>query len=297
LSGAGMIRVGHATEDATSPWRTGAGEGGSGFLVVLVVSALLAGCAATPSDERLHSTLWVQTSAEYQVSARQVYLFATERLVQSVAGFPNTAVALGAVDDARPPAIIVDVDETILENSGHTARSIVARRGYNRESWRAWVQESAAPPVPGALEYLRAAAAMGVTIFYVTNREHDLEDATRRNLVALGCPLRSDFDVLLTRRERPEWTRDKTTRRKYVAERYSVLQMVGDDLRDFVSIPAGATDEDRVRLADSYGERWGTVWFLLPNPIYGTWEQALMPDGGSMFAQPLEQKFKQLETR
>lgn len=292
-----MTRADHATDDAKNLRPTWTGEGGSAFLVILVVSALLAGCAAVPPDERLHSTLWVQTSAEYQVSAHQVYSLATERLRQSVADFPNTELALGTTDDVRPLAIIVDVDETILENSGHTARGILARKGYSRESWRVWVQESAAPPVPGAIGYLQAAAAMDITIFYVTNREHDLEEATRRNLAALGCPIRSDIDVLLTRGERPEWTRDKTIRREFVARRYAVIQLVGDDLRDFVSIPAGATDEDRVKLAESYSGRWGMVWFLLPNPIYGTWEQALMPDGDSMFAQPLEQKFKHLETR
>ncbi|UCC14802.1 MAG: 5'-nucleotidase, lipoprotein e(P4) family [Gammaproteobacteria bacterium] len=292
-----MTRVCPVTEDARDPRLTRRSPAIPGFMVALVFSALPVGCAAPPADERLHSTLWVQTSAEYQVSARQVYSIATERLEDSIADLSHAERAVGAPGDQRPPAIIVDVDETVLENSGHTARGILARRGYSRETWRAWVLESAAPAVPGAVPYLEAAAAMDVTIFYVTNRKHDLEEATRRNLIAVGCPLRTDIDVVLTRRERPEWTRDKTSRREYVAERYSVLQLVGDDLVDFVSIPAGATDEDRVALAESHSGRWGTVWFVLPNPIYGTWEQALMPGGDSMFAQPIEQKFKHLETR
>ena len=132
---------------------------------------MLGGCALSPPpDERLHSTLWVQTSAEYAISTRQVYRLATDALGPALADPDRHGLEspLSAAD--LPPAIIVDVDETVLDNSGHTARMILARQGFTTESWRAWVREASAPAVPGAVHYLQAAAARGITVFYVTNR-------------------------------------------------------------------------------------------------------------------------------
>jgi len=255
--------------------------------LVLLVLTGLASCASTPSDERLHSTLWVQTSAEYGVITHQVFHMARQALEQSLLSAP-----------AGPaPALIIDVDETVLDNSGQTARSILARTGFRRDAWRAWVNEASAPAVPGALEYLRHADQRGVTVFYVTNRSVELEPATRSNLDSLGFPLRSDMDVILTRNERPEWTRDKTTRRQWVAARFQVLQILGDDLGDFVAVPPGTDAEVRQQLAAGHTDEWGRRWFMLPNPIYGSWERALTPDGTTIFDSPMEQKFKQLETQ
>ncbi len=251
-----------------------------------LVLAGLASCASTPSDERLHSTLWVQTSAEYGVITHQVFHMAKQALEQSL---------LTATDEPAP-ALIIDVDETVLDNSGQTARSILARTGFRRDAWRAWVNEASAPAVPGALNYLRHADQLGVTVFYVTNRSVELEPATRSNLDSLGFPLRPDMDVILTRNERPEWTRDKSSRRQWVADRFRVLQILGDDLADFIAVPPGTDAEVRQQLAAGRAE-WGRSWFMLPNPIYGSWERALTPDGTTIFDSSMEQKFRRLETQ
>jgi len=251
-----------------------------------IVLAGLASCASTAPDERLHSTLWVQTSAEYGVITHQVFHMARQALEQSLLSAP-----------AEPaPALIIDVDETVLDNSGQTARSILAGTGFRRDAWRAWVNEASAPAVPGALAYLRHADQLGVTVFYVTNRSVELEPATRSNLLALGFPLRSDIDVILTRNERPEWTRDKSTRRQWIGDRFQVLQILGDDLGDFIAVPPGTDAEIRQQLAAGHADEWGRRWFMLPNPIYGSWERALTPDGTTIFDSPMEQKFRRLET-
>ncbi len=259
---------------------------------------ICAGCALSPPpDERLHSTLWVQTSAEYGVSTRQVYRMAANWLDAGLADPEWDALSSGGGTPGKPPAIIVDVDDTVLDNSGHTARMIRAREGFTVDSWRAWVREASAPAVPGAVEYLRTAADRGITVFYITNRHHELEGDTRRNLVLVGCPLAADIDVVLTRQEEPSWGREKSSRRELVAESYRVLQIVGDDLADFVPLPAGVDDEQRQRLAAENDSRWGQYWFMVPNPMYGSWEQALMPGGGSLFNRPMEEKFEHLETK
>ena len=178
----------------------------------------------------------------------------------------------------------------------HAARAILAREAFEQESWHQWVNEASAPPVPGAVGYLAAASRAGIRVFYVTNRHHHLEEATRRNLANVGFPVAADEDVVLTRDERPEWTRDKTSRREYVAGRYRVLQLAGDDLHDFVAVPEGATVEDRLGLAESHIERWGVTWFQLPNPIYGSWERAVTPDGKTILESPLAETYRMLDT-
>ncbi len=77
------------------------------------------------------------------------------------------------------------------------------------------------------------------------------------------------------RGEREGWGTDKGTRRAEVARSFRVLMVVGDDLNDFVSGARGARDT-RQALVDRYQEFWGTRWFVLPNPAYGSWEGSLL---------------------
>lgn len=253
----------------------------------LFLIATVAGCATQQPDERLHSTLWVQTSAEYAVATRQVFRMARDQIARDLA---TTA-------SSRPLAVIVDVDQTILDNSGQTARSIIAETGFRPTDWTEWVNEASAPAVPGALEYLNYLAGKGVVVFYVTNRSAEKEPATRRNLELLGFPLDPDRDVIMTRLEQPDWTRDKTSRRQWLAARFEVLQVLGDELSDFISLPPGTDAETRVQMAESQSEKWGRQWFMLPNPIYGSWERALTPDGSSIYDSPMEQKIRSLKTQ
>ena len=267
--------------------------------MVLLALWVAGGCATHHHDERLHSTLWVQTSAEYVVSTNQVYAMALEDLEAALRD-PNWDVAIERGDPGGnlPPAIIVDIDETVLDNSGHAARAIIAREGFVQEIWRAWVREAAAPAVPGAVDYLRRADGMGIGVFYVSNRFRDLEEPTRKNLEAIGCPLRNDIDVVLLREERPDWGIDKSSRRAWITQHFRVLQIVGDDLRDFVRVPEDIDDTARIEIALSHRhrDRWGAGWYLLPNPIYGGWEEALMKGAHAEHVTPLERKFQHLET-
>ena len=269
----------------------------AGAVMALAVLWVAGGCAGPRHDERLHSTLWVQTSAEYVISTKQVYAMATQDLGAALRDPDwNAVLEQGDHDGDLPPAIIVDIDETILNNAGHAARAIIARKGFVQEIWRAWVREKAAPAVPGAVDYLREAEAMGITVFYMSNRFRDLEEPTRKNLEAIGCPLREDIDVVMLREEKPGWGVDKSPRRAWVAERFRVLQIVGDDLRDFVHVPEDDDDAARIEIALSHRDRWGEGWYMLPNPIYGGWEQALMKGEYAEHVTPLERKFKSLQT-
>ena len=257
--------------------------------------AVVDGQDLRPPHETLNAVVWMQQSAEYEAAARQAYAAAQLELNEALAD--STRSALPSRGLAYPGAVILDVDETVLDNSPYQARLVRVDAMFERDSWNAWVREEVARPVPGALGFTRAAAAAGVQVFYVTNRSADLELATRNNLVAAGFPVSDAEDVILTRGERPEWSGDKASRREYVQSRYRVLVLVGDDLNDFVTADR-ATREERAALVEENADRWGRSWILLPNPIYGSWERLVNRDAGARTRdEQIEAKSQVLEVR
>ncbi len=227
------------------------------------------------SDDRLGGVLWVQTSAEYRALAQAAFARARLELDRALAD-PTWTAALEQRGDATslPPAVIADLDETLLDNSPYEADRIRAGLRYEAKSWGEWVNRARAAALPGALEFVRYAAERGVTLFYVTNRKATLEAGTRANLVALGFPLATDRDTVLMADEQPGWGSDKGSRRAEVASSFRILLLVGDDLGDFVS-GARALPEERIALVEPFADRWQKSWILLPNPYYGSWERAL----------------------
>jgi acid phosphatase len=261
-----------------------------GALVTLSV-----GCASAPrsSDANLDAILWVQTSAEYGAVTRSVYAAALRDLPELLADSTESAAleqegAFGGL----PPAVILDVDETVLDNVAYQARVLVDQELYASDSWAAWVEERAADPVPGSLEFTRGADSLGVVVFNVTNRRPGLEEATRDNLEALGFPLKQDVDVVLTR----EGGGSKSGRRVTIAGRYRVIMLVGDDLGDFVDVD-GMTLEEREAVVRRYRDYWGRQWRMLPNPTYGSWERVLFDSDFSLSpAERTKRKSEHLET-
>jgi len=227
------------------------------------------------AHEKLMPTLWVQTSVEWPASTLQAYRAARSSLDRALKDRNWTAATEQTKPFAKlPPAIILDIDETVLDNSPGQARQVRAKTGFVPADWDQWVSEAAAREIPGAAEFCRYAASKKVAVFYVSNRDAKSEEATRRNLKQAGFPLSEGADTVLLRGEKPEWTSEKTTRRKSVAERYRVLLLVGDDFGDFLS-GIRTTVEKRREMAAPHAERWGRDWIMIPNPGYGSWESAL----------------------
>lgn len=226
---------------------------------------------------RLSATLWTRTSGEYAAAALQAYAVAAEKLPEALADPEWTAYPAQTGDYRElPPAIIVDVDETVLDNTPFHAMLDEKGLEFDEALWADWVEQRESEAVPGAVGFLRSAAERNVAVFYVTNRDHSLEPATRDNLKAVDLPLDEESDVVLTRNERPGWGRDKESRRAAVAETHRVIMLVGDALGDFASAQ-GFSSEQRRQLAFQYRGFWGRKWFVLPNPIYGGWERGVLP--------------------
>lgn len=232
--------------------------------------------AAGPSRAPLpDSIVWFRTAVEYRATALQAYRLAGLMLDRALADRTWTAALEQTGDYAsKPPAVILDVDETVLDNSESEERNVREGAVYSEARWADWCNERRATPIPGALEFTTAAAAKGVTVFYVTNRDRALEQATRDNLAKYGFPLDPGRDTVLTRAERPEWAAsEKSPRRALVAQDFRVLLLVGDDFGDFVAGARG-TMAARKALDEAHGAMWGVKWIALPNPLYGSWKTA-----------------------
>ena len=225
--------------------------------------------------QSLLAVLFKRTSAEYKANTFQAYASAQRNIDKALADKSWTAL-LNQKNGYQtlPPAVILDIDETVLDNSEHQVRSI--KNGTNYPvGWKEWVSEESAGALPGVKEYLSYADSKGIKIFYVTNRTHDLEEYTRNNIKALGLPLDNDRDVLLMKNEKG-WASDKTSRRDLIKKDFRVIQIFGDQLDDFIPMEETATSVDsRKALIDKYASMWGEKWYMLINPMYGEWEEAL----------------------
>lgn len=251
--------------------------------LLLCAFVLSVGCAnSRDTHERLHAVLWIQTSAEYGILAQQQYRaaqLALDKALDSRDATWSAAVEQGNSFTDLPPAVILDLDETVLDNTPFEASLILARSPIDREKIRRWVAKAEAPAIPGAVEFISHAQDRGVTVFFVTNRYAAEEPDTRKNLEKLSIALPSDSDTVLTTGEQPHnWPLDKEARRRFVSQKYRILLLIGDDLADFVSVGQNEISYRR-KLGQQYADKWGKVWFLIPNPIYGSWELALYPKG------------------
>lgn len=228
-------------------------------------------------DSILGATLWLQSSAEYRAATWGTYAAATRALDRALADPAWSAASEQSGSFSNlPPAVILDLDETAIDNGPFEARVIRIGKTYDDKIWDQWVSEAAAHAVPGAPEFLAYAKSKGVTPFYISNRDQDPEGkGTLENLRKLGYPLSESENTLLLRGTRPEWKSDKSSRRAHVAQRYRVLLVLGDDLNDFANARE-ATVAQRDAILERTRNWWGERWFMIPNPIYGSWERAMI---------------------
>lgn len=246
--------------------------------------------AAVPAaDDNLNAVLWTQTATEHDLLNRQAYRAAAFQLDRALADPDWEALAAGerktpVVDPSRT-AVILDIDETTLDNSPYQARLVRDSASYDEFSWAQWCHEEKARAIPGALEFTRLARSKGVTVFYLSNRASDLGDATLANLRKLGFPVEAGEQVFLGLGTIVSGCEQngsaKGCRRELVSRKYRVLMQVGDQLGDFVDIPAN-TPAGREQVVAPYLDWVGERWFVLPNPTYGSWEPALFNNDWSL---------------
>jgi 5'-nucleotidase (lipoprotein e(P4) family) len=245
------------------------------ILAAALLSAAPAGAQDPPANDLLNAVLWMQRSVEYKASALSAFALARLRLDQALADPNWTAAPKEQTGNYQslPPAVILDIDETIVDNSGYQAWMALKDTTFDPKTWNAYVNTVSSLAIPGAVEFAKYAERKGVKVFYISNRTVEEEGATRKNMAKLGFPLDDKIDTVLTTRERPDWTSAKGTRRAHVAKSYRVLLNLGDNFGDFVDEYRG-TEAERLKVFEDHKDRWGREWIMLANPAYGSFESA-----------------------
>jgi 5'-nucleotidase (lipoprotein e(P4) family) len=242
-------------------------------LAWLAGTAALAGEAPGPSD-LLNAELWMQRSVEYRANCLTVYALARTRLDEALADKGWTAFDQTGEYQALPPAVVLDLDETAIDNSPYEAGLALSGGDFDSKSWDAWTRAEQAKAIPGAVEFTTYAAAKGVKVFYVSNRNAEQKEATKHNMQALGFPMGGNVDTFLMQKDRPEWAGSaKGARIAYIARDYRVLLLFGDNISDFSDkFSSGIAERDAA--FETLKAHFGHDWMMLANPSYGSWESA-----------------------
>ncbi|THD05765.1 5'-nucleotidase, lipoprotein e(P4) family [Rhodanobacter lindaniclasticus] len=287
----------------------------------LLAFALLAGCVATSprppevvsapattapqaapatvaANDNLNAVAWTQTAIEHDLIYLQTYRDAQAELLAALRD--RSWDALARDDRAAPlrglkPAVVLDIDETVLDNSPYQARLVKSGGEYNEADWAAWCKEETARALPGVVAFTQFAARHGIAVIYISNRAKDLDQATLANLRKAGLPVSGPeaFLGLGTFVEGCEQIgTEKGCRRQLVSRKYRVLMQFGDQIGDFVTVSANNAAGRRRAMAP-YLDWVGRRWFVLPNPTYGSWEPALFNNDWS--ASPAERRQQKID--
>lgn len=226
----------------------------------------------------MDANLYMQTSAEYRAVCLQTYNWAGERLVQRLATQPV---------GAKRPAVVMDLDETVVDNAAYQSYLDKADLNYSDAEWERYERDfpTEVRLIPGAKSFVERARSLGVAVVFLSNRLVKYQDATLKALAHNGIQVPEPETLILK-----ESTSDKTSRRAIVAEKFNIVMFVGDNLRDFseefvapkldYKEPANRKQGIDTRWAkvDANAHRFGAEWIILPNPVYGEWQRPLGTD-------------------
>ncbi|MDN3018790.1 5'-nucleotidase, lipoprotein e(P4) family [Paenibacillus sp. BSR1-1] len=212
-------------------------------------------------EQNTMSVLWFQKAGEARALFYQGYNIGRMRL--------DDILSKKQWKQGLKPAIVLDLDETVIDNSPLFAKKIMSPPTAYL-NWGTWVERSAAEALPGAIDFLKYADSKGVAIYYISNRKEALKAATIRNLQNIGAPQADAAHVLL----KQKGERGKEARRMQVAKTHDIVLLFGDNLGDFSGFE-GLSVTQRAQMADKQRYEFGRKLIVFPNPMYGDWEGAI----------------------
>jgi 5'-nucleotidase (lipoprotein e(P4) family) len=218
------------------------------------------------AQQNADAVIYQNTSAEIHRLYDQCYELARIRLTENM-----------RVPDKRPPAVITDIDETVLDNSPFQVTSTAKGRTYTPATWHEWALMGSAKALPGSVEFMSFAHDQGCEIFYITNRNATEKNATVKNLFELGFPDADETHVLCM-----DGTTDKTDRRTSVTKEHHVVLLLGDQLRDFDEHFKDRTTDYGRNVLSKMQDTLEHYFIMLPNPMYGTWLDAVAGKADSL---------------
>lgn len=214
------------------------------------------------NEHLVMATLWFQRSAEMRAVYYQTFYLAKQTLENNLIRRDTASV--------KPPVVVLDIDETILDNSVFQSNSIRSGEEYTSERWKEWSDMANAKVLPGAIDFLLFAKSKGVKAIYISNRKIDELESTIKNMKKLGFPFVETDNFYLRTDES-----SKLARRNIVAEKYDIILLIGDNLTDFSEIYESRNERFAFDIVDQYKNDFGTKYIILPNPMYGEWENAI----------------------
>lgn len=220
------------------------------FLILSVLFGV--SCAHNPQEKFLMGNLYYQKAPEVKALSRQAYNSATDYLLKNV------------VRKKSKQCIVLDIDETVLDNSPYQGWLYKNQENYRSKTWEKLVMLEKAKALPGSLEFIKLAMKKGVRVLYVTNRKQHLVEATLNNLSHLGLKVNPQDIIGRTT------TSSKVERRKDLSKGCEVAMLIGDSLADFDPVFEGSYDL-RHQGVESFSKEWGRKFIILPNPMYGDW--------------------------
>lgn len=229
------------------------------------------------NDHLLLATLFQQTSPEYDALCIQAYNIASDKLVEFNVESAN----------ATMPAIVLDLDETVLDNSPFEAKCIIENTNYPN-FWDEWMNAAKAELVPGVKEFLLLADSLNFEIYYISNRKVKYLDQTIENMEKHNLPQAEATHIWL----KTDVDSKKLRREKLLLEREIIL-LIGDNLNDFNEVFEVETNEDRSDLVIANKAEFGDRFIVLPNPMYGEWVKALLNNSYKHSNQQRDSLFKQ----
>lgn len=227
-----------------------------------------------------NAVLWQQHSGELRALTFQAYNFARLSLLEQ----------LKTADTTKRNAVVVDIDETVLDNSPFQGKELQKGVSYSQSDWEDWTSKGMADTIPGALGFLKFAARFNVEVFYVSNRLTSEAAGTLKNLQHFGFP-NADAEHLLLN----SGTSDKEPRRAKIREQYNILLLCGDNLSDLSNVFYRENKNTKEEV-DRAWQMFGTKFIVFPNPMYGDWEKQFYQGKGLKEKEKADQRLKALKT-
>lgn len=243
----------------------------------VTISTAQQGVVTKPSivadnEYQVGAVLFMQKAAEYRALSYQAFNVAKMYLD---ADFDKKTIKnLPKAERKMTRAVVVDIDETVLDNSPHQAELIKNRMPFTPSIWTAWVNRRQAKAIPGAVEFLKYANSKGVRVFYVSNRNEAEKQGTIDNLKAAGFPDVSEETVMVKITES-----GKEPRRQMIRQKNRIVLLIGDNLNDLSDVFEKKSVSDRFSEVDKAREMFGKKFVVLPNAMYGDWESAIYEYG------------------
>ncbi|WP_127716409.1 5'-nucleotidase, lipoprotein e(P4) family [Halobacteriovorax sp. HLS] len=233
------------------------------FVYMFLLTIIITGCSTNSNNNPAlyteQGTLWIQNAAEVRALTYQAFNSARNHLDD----------VLRKRMYRKKPAIVFDIDETLLDNSPYQAKNIIDKHTYEPVSWFKWIDLAQAKALPGSVDFLNYVHKKGVKIIYISNRKIRGLEATYKNMLDVGFPVKRQDIFLRTT------TSNKEERRQDVLKNYDIVMLVGDTLADFSEVFHKKGTNERNILADKHRGDFGRKYIILPNPMYGDWEGAL----------------------